>query len=181
MKHHCCKHTSSTIPFSTAGRLQSLIRVTTAGRMKSLIPVSRHCSRSLGSMSRLDSIQDSRLLHRIVSLLLGSRVLLFLHVYWLSWKCYHGCELRCRCTHQWSTFPSILLGRTLSPWQQTPSPCQQTIGTTGRQEETRNWRANYPVVIITWRKFSIFQNFKVKKLLLDRVYYYCYWSRTISI
>ena len=57
MKHHCCKHTSSTIPFSTAGRLQSLIRVTTAGRMKSLIPVSRHCSRSLGSMSRLDSIQ----------------------------------------------------------------------------------------------------------------------------
>ena len=138
-------------------------------------------SRGLWSMSRLDSIQDSRLLHRIVSLLLGSRVLLFLHVYWLSWKCYHGCELRCRCTHQWSTFPSILLGRTLSPCQQTPSPCQQTIGTTGRQEETRNWRANYPVVIITWRKFAIFQNFKVKKLLLDRVYCYYYWSRTISI
>ena len=89
-------------------------------------------SRGLWSMSRLDSIQDSRLLHRIVSLLLGSRVLLFLHVYWLSWKCYHGCELRCRCTHQWSTFPSILLGRTLSPCQQSSSPCQQTIGTTGR-------------------------------------------------
>ena len=30
-------------------------------------------------------------------------------------------------------------------------------------------------------KFGNFQNFKVKKLLLDRVLWVCYWSRTIFI